>query len=42
MVCDTVHDGAMVIVGDHMDDHLDVNGYDVELEYRCDLKTWSI
>ena len=28
MVSDTVHDGVMVMVGDHMDDHLDVNGDD--------------
>ena len=28
MVCDTVHDGLMVMVGDHMGDHVDVNGYD--------------
>ena len=28
MVCDTVHDGVMVMVGDHMDDHDDVKAYD--------------
>ena len=28
MVCDTVHDGVMVMVGGHIDDHLHVIGDD--------------